>query len=430
MSCEIELLRFEKIKLLKKYYKDLCKEYLNLDDVPKSSFGRWLIEMISYDNLDPIIPSTNEKILFNPIYYEIAEDLPGKITLHYDIIDNDEDLDWYIHEYLKLLYKLLIIDDFDNIIIYEKCIKYYKKIYNIYIEYKNKNIDYEKTYEIFGKIKNKCKLELIKLMDKKIKKICSLINIKSMEYAKEVAKIENKKNDKIYKKNKYKYIILSYNHHQISILKSVYDNLLRKMYRVNNIRIWIMYQRYKTLMIDEKSTSLQAAVPYSVMEYLKENFDVYFECFASPINSYFCNYCSAFEDTDKYFGSKGNFFNYKPDKGSFEVNPPFSEHIMIRMVNHIHYLLSNTTLPMSFIIFLPNWEDSEALIKLNLSEYNRKDFLVEANKHSYRGSSREKEFKAVHDTHIYILQNDEGYKKWKPTKNKIEGLIKVFNIDK
>lgn len=59
--------------------------------------------------------------------------------------------------------------------------------------------------------------------------------------------------------------------------------------------------------------SLQGALPLSVFECLHRVFGVTFECFASPLNSYFKQYCSAFADTDGYFGSRGYEFctNFK-----------------------------------------------------------------------------------------------------------------------
>jgi len=51
---------------------------------------------------------------------------------------------------------------------------------------------------------------------------------------------------------------------------------------------------------------LQGALPLAVFECLNRMFDVTFECFASPLNCFFKQYCSAFADTDGYFGSRGS----------------------------------------------------------------------------------------------------------------------------
>ena len=50
---------------------------------------------------------------------------------------------------------------------------------------------------------------------------------------------------------------------------------------------------------------IQGALPVSVFECLHRVFGVTFECFASPFNCFFKQYCSAFPDTDGYFGSRG-----------------------------------------------------------------------------------------------------------------------------
>jgi phosphorylated CTD-interacting factor 1 len=50
---------------------------------------------------------------------------------------------------------------------------------------------------------------------------------------------------------------------------------------------------------------LQGALPVPVFEVLNKQFGVSFECFASPLNSYFKQFCSAFPDTDGFFGSRG-----------------------------------------------------------------------------------------------------------------------------
>lgn len=49
----------------------------------------------------------------------------------------------------------------------------------------------------------------------------------------------------------------------------------------------------------------QGALTPALMECLHRLFGVTFECFASPLNCYFKQYCSAFPDTDGYFGSRG-----------------------------------------------------------------------------------------------------------------------------
>lgn len=75
-------------------------------------------------------------------------------------------------------------------------------------------------------------------------------------------------------------------------------------------RVWCLLRRYQTFLCNLTGTSYenemtQSALPVSVFECLNRHFGVTFECFASPLNSYFRQYCSAFSDTDSYFGSRG-----------------------------------------------------------------------------------------------------------------------------
>ena len=91
-----------------------------------------------------------------------------------------------------------------------------------------------------------------------------------------------------------------------------------------------------------------------------------FECFASPFNCYFRQYCSAFGDIDSYFGSRGPILDFKPHCGSFEANPPFCEELMDAVVTHFERLLEDSLEPLSFMVFLPEWRDPAppALLKL------------------------------------------------------------------
>lgn len=75
-------------------------------------------------------------------------------------------------------------------------------------------------------------------------------------------------------------------------------------------RAYCMLKRYATFLGNQtqqqqESEMTQASIPTAVFECLNRHFSVTFECFASPLNCYFRNYCSAFGDTDSYYGSRG-----------------------------------------------------------------------------------------------------------------------------
>ena len=90
----------------------------------------------------------------------------------------------------------------------------------------------------------------------------------------------------------------------------------------------------------QENFGLHAALPHKAFDLLNRKFRVTFECFASPFNCYFSQYCSAFPDIDCYFGSRGSFFEFRPKSGSFQANPPFSEEVMLAMADHMISLLN------------------------------------------------------------------------------------------
>lgn len=127
---------------------------------------------------------------------------------------------------------------------------------------------------------------------------------------------------------------------------------------------------------------------FAVFECLNRHFGVTFECFGSPMNSYFRQYCSAFIDTDTYFGSRGSFLEFKPISGSFQVNPPYCEELIDATLQHIDRILSDSQEPLSFILFLPEWKDppiqSSILSRIEESQFKRKQIVLPAMMHEYR----------------------------------------------
>jgi Phosphorylated CTD interacting factor 1 WW domain len=84
---------------------------------------------------------------------------------------------------------------------------------------------------------------------------------------------------------------------------------------------------------------MQAAAHREVFEVLRDQFDCRLECFASPLNCRYPRFCSMFADTDAPFGSLGSFCAFRPQSGSFQANPPFDEHFVERMAEHMFALL-------------------------------------------------------------------------------------------
>jgi hypothetical protein len=102
-------------------------------------------------------------------------------------------------------------------------------------------------------------------------------------------------------------------------------------------RVFACVSRYETL--SSTKSGHQAAVPEAAMAALKEDFGVRFECFASPLNALCDKYCSLFPDTDRFFGSRGSFFDYFPRDGSHECNPPYDAASVEQTLLHLAAIL-------------------------------------------------------------------------------------------
>lgn len=95
-------------------------------------------------------------------------------------------------------------------------------------------------------------------------------------------------------------------------LKYLYEKTLgRKLHRTEDDEdfhgaLWALHYRYRTLLGGLRKfegSGLQAAVPPHTFDALTRVFDVSMECFASPFNCNFANFCSVFDDIDPLFGS-------------------------------------------------------------------------------------------------------------------------------
>ncbi|XP_047296324.1 mRNA (2'-O-methyladenosine-N(6)-)-methyltransferase isoform X2 [Homo sapiens] len=201
-------------------------------------------------------------------------------------------------------------------------------------------------------------------------------------------------------------------------------------------RVWCLLRRYQMMFGVGlyEGTGLQGSLPVHVFEALHRLFGVSFECFASPLNCYFRQYCSAFPDTDGYFGSRGPCLDFAPLSGSFEANPPFCEELMDAMVSHFERLLESSPEPLSFIVFIPEWREppTPALTRMEQSRFKRHQLILPAFEHEYRSGSQhickkeEMHYKAVHNTAVLFLQNDPGFAKWAPTPERLQELSAAY----
>lgn len=279
------------------------------------------------------------------------------------------------------------------------------------IPYINKNIDNKQLIKDIYYFTNNKQLNVNQLLDKmNLKNKCNnAINIlkqfiKSKDYNKKEIVIITKNNNFYY---------LEYENYKYRLHEKVY-NKLHKLYKLyNNVDkdidtlIFCLIIRYDIL----ESYNQQLAVNLEFYNYLKINYNVNFELFASPLNCFFDNYCSLFYDIEKYFNSQGNFRNIRLNKGFYVANPPYDEHIMYKMTLKILKRLYKTKFDLSFIIIIPGWTDTEYLELLKKSQYLIDIIKVEKKKAKFFDYYL---YKIIYpcDIFIILLQNKQGKEKY------------------
>jgi phosphorylated CTD-interacting factor 1 len=187
--------------------------------------------------------------------------------------------------------------------------------------------------------------------------------------------------------------------------------------------LFCLLLRYRSLGAD----GFQAGLSTKTFAVLKTNYDVEFECFASPLNCTFANYGSLFPDVDSYFGSLGSFFDWNnelhsKDGYSFEANPPFIPEIMLQMTIKIDKMLSlNPSVPLSFVVIVPIWKEVPSYSMLKSSLFLQKTILIHKDAHGFTDGAQHKRQdryrESPFDTAVFILQNKLGSIRWPGSKS-------------
>jgi hypothetical protein len=203
-------------------------------------------------------------------------------------------------------------------------------------------------------------------------------------------------------------------------------------------RLWLMQQRYR---LGTSDAGLQGSVPDSVFEVFRRHFGVDHECYANPENVHGDNkYCSPHPDTDKWFGSSGNFVDCCPESGSFELNPPFENFCMMAGISHALHLCrwaDAKNLPMSFICVLPArvldtgpgvHMGSRRIRQLLLENpWYQAHTILPAHTHSYKHSFEPgRRIKAKFGTVLVWIQTDAAAVLWPVTHEAVRAIHAAF----
>ena len=169
----------------------------------------------------------------------------------------------------------------------------------------------------------------------------------------------------------------------------------------------------------------QAALNETAFDVLKKRLGVGCEAFASPLNCRYGRFCSAFPDVDKPFGSLGSFFDFKPTRGSFEMNPPFVPESLLAAATHADALLKTAETQggrLSIVVVVPAWRDVPMWKALDESPFKRGETLVvPASEHGFCDGAqhcrppRERHRVSSYDTGVFFLQTEAGARRWPVT---------------
>jgi hypothetical protein len=179
-------------------------------------------------------------------------------------------------------------------------------------------------------------------------------------------------------------------------------------------RLYCVVARYEAFA--GNTSGLQGALPHHVFDALERVCGVNQECFASPLNCHFPVYCSAFPDTDKWFGSRGSFFtSFHPTSGCFEANPPFVNDTMLAMVRHLEVLLVAAAAghtPLLFFVIVPSWSDAAYFALMRDSPFLRGSSQLARKGHEYIDGLQHRAQRCTWGANVdstwFVLATEEG----------------------
>eukprot|EP01043_Picozoa_sp_COSAG02_P020114 COSAG02_NODE_985_length_15457_cov_108.738247_2_plen_467_part_00 len=199
-----------------------------------------------------------------------------------------------------------------------------------------------------------------------------------------------------------------------------------------------MQMRYESLAYFDQGN--QGALPQEAFQVLREDFGVFHECFASPLNicpgAYDQTFNTLFQDTDKYFGSKSSFFDFWPETGAYEVNPPFDKNSVEHTFHHIVEIMEKAKsrngqwedeeLPLLFIVITP-------FVTSVADEFLLRKTKLRANKHYFtKGFAHAKGFVTKHiqdrPTSISFIGNDAAASTWSFDDKAVKKLEDAFSV--
>uniref|UniRef100_A0A3P8PWD4 mRNA (2'-O-methyladenosine-N(6)-)-methyltransferase n=1 Tax=Astatotilapia calliptera TaxID=8154 RepID=A0A3P8PWD4_ASTCA len=458
---EIELQRAQLVTKLRQHYHELCHQREGIDP-PRESFNRWLLERKVIDKgHDPLLPSDCDPVISPSMFREVMNDIPIRLSR----IKYKEEARKLLFKYAEAAKKM--IDSRNASPESRKVVKWNAEDTMNWLR-RDHSASKEDYMDRLEHLRQQCGPHVAAVAKDSVEGICSKIYQLSAEYSRRLRQTHLKAcASPPQSRLVYCYPVrlaipspplprvelhfendmacLRFRGEMVKVNRGHFSKL-ELLYRYSCIddprfdkflsRVWCLLKRYQVMFGSgaNEGSGLQGALPVLVFQTLNRQFGVSFECFASPLNCYFKQFCSAFPDTDGFFGSRGPFLSFCPVSGSFEANPPFCEELMDAMVTHFEDLLDQSSEPLSFIVFVPEWRDpvTPALTRMEGSRFLRHQLSIPAYEHEYRSGSQhickrdEMYYRAVHGTAVLFLQNDAGFAKWAPTPERLAELTAAY----
>lgn len=490
-----EQFRAECMIILRHKYDEMCRSEFHFQQAPKDSLNRFLMERsMRFQSLrrDPLFPMCVQPLVGPSMFYEINEDIPVKLKPPIQFVKSVSVAMRHIQMYCQAC-KILIEQHGTGTLSREQIDHIYSRVQSA-TQFANSqgNSSLRECLKKLDELSSDCTPLMQQLLHQKINTVCKRMTQNAGQIALYLSaqNEETSSNHSQFNESETEFwfdnaLTLQLQQTQLHISHDVLDHTptiqhnlgdivqitcggsdvvfrlhivryfeLKHMFQIqiHNMRfteekfaksLWLVLRRYQTYfgLNPGEGMGMQGAIPRDVFQELKQSFGVSFECFASPLNCCFTQYCSAFHDTDMAFGSHGSFFDFYPTHGSFEVNPPFCEELMDYMLRHMEILLQNNVEPLSFIVIAPDWNTppSRSVEEIWKSRFQRLVLILSPEEHSYLPggqhasekskrmmSDRSDLYKPVHNSCITFLQNDAGFEKWGPTDDRINNLKKSW----
>lgn len=184
--------------------------------------------------------------------------------------------------------------------------------------------------------------------------------------------------------------------------------------------VYCLMSRYSAL---DRRFLRQGSLKEIFMKDLYDNFGVEFEMFSSATNSSSSSYCTLFPDLESFFGGKGSFFEFEPEEGFYQSNPPLVESLMDESFERVSQWLESEK-PLSFIILSRPWPENDDEDKYSVRKYMGTTVLRENNQMTltidpspsqhieYVSQPKGGQITKFSFPKITIAQNEAGRKKW------------------